>query len=220
MVANLQPQRAAEFLQTLAPQLQSEVLRRILEMEELDREALAALEDEVKRQVAQEVTLRRRNDAGWQAVQAIVSAGASASGAPQWHGLAQCDGELAKRLGVAPDDPPAAEGSAAVLDTATLAAQFNQLVEMPAQHLARVVATVDQQLLLIALAGANHDCRRALLTRLPTDVSVTLGKELDVLGPLRLDDIKKAQATLVMLARKLAGLPAGGDAPRRLMLSA
>ncbi len=80
---------------------------------------------------------------------------------------------------------------------------FAMLEALDDAALAAVIHAADSQTSLLALAGASHVFVQRILRGMPNRESRQLERRMQQLGPLRLVDVERAQATLAELAEEL-----------------
>jgi hypothetical protein len=98
VASHLPPERAAEALTQLAPQLQADVLRRIVDLDETDPEIIREVEQQMERVLSDQLRTVRRRSAGLSAVNAILSAADSPDRKELLSNVAACDQRLASLL--------------------------------------------------------------------------------------------------------------------------
>jgi hypothetical protein len=109
----------------------------------------------------------------------------SASG-PQWDGQAKADFTSDQRL----------PSSRRTLD-------FSDLEQFDSAALAQVLHRCSSNTMLLALAGASHQFVQRILSQLPARQAAQLQRKIQQIGPLRLDDVQRAQQQLIQIAEQL-----------------
>jgi flagellar motor switch protein FliG len=193
VLANLPPQQATALLQQLPPARQSEVLRRLTQLEAAAPEVLADVGSELQPWglSAAESLPDSPERASWQA---SGPPAACANDAPPWQASAR---------GTMPEDRRPAQPCRAESGDAPPLADFDDLVRLDDGALARVFAAAAPEIVLLALSGANRDLIDRLVCRLPASAGRTLRRQLETLGPTRLRDIEAAQQQLAELAGQM-----------------
>jgi flagellar motor switch protein FliG len=69
--------------------------------------------------------------------------------------------------------------------------------------MAQILRRSSPNLTLLALAGASHDFVRQILAQLPSREAAQLDRRIQQIGPLRLDDVQRAQQQLADIAQQL-----------------
>jgi flagellar motor switch protein FliG len=80
---------------------------------------------------------------------------------------------------------------------------FADLERLEDAALAQVLHLSSPNTALLALAGASHDFVMRILRQLPSREAGQLERKMRQLGPLRLDDVERAQLRLVEMAQRL-----------------
>ena len=274
VVAHLPPRRAAELVQCLGAKLQSDVLRRVAELDQADPEVIREIEEELEQLLRGEIRAARNRDAGLSNVIAILNA-AGNDRTDLLKNLRTHEGEFANLLGapavsLTSAEPAALESTnsenhvgpkskqlrpssekasramvtlhgphlkqrsatspernrdavggvrvqpnrssvdshapvAAVVRAAPaqLQIEFEELVQMNDRSWATLIRAIDPQVFLLALAGASEAFVDRMMAQLPPRDSENLRKRLEQMGPIRLDDIDRAQRHIAQRAAEL-----------------
>ena len=105
VTAHLPPRQAAEVIKKFPPKLQTDVLRRVAELDLADQEALRDIERELEMLLSDDLRATRNRNSGLATVSTILNA-AGAYRKEMLHNLAEHERELATELtGVQPRDP-------------------------------------------------------------------------------------------------------------------
>jgi len=195
VLSHLPPEQAGSVLARLDAPLQVEVIRRLVDLEETEPEILREVERALESRVSEHVRIERRRVVGLSAVAGILEATDGPSGMQILDNLAAHDRQLADKLGPEP-------------------LEFDELARLDDASLAAVLASVDRQLLILALVGAPPQFVQRLSALLAEPEADTIRHELTHPGPTRLDDVAEARRRIAELARRMA---AGGRIawPRR-----
>lgn len=184
VISHLAPDRAAEVLDTLQSELQVDVIRRLVDLDQAHPEVVRDIERGLKSRIVAHVRDERRRCAGMKAVSGILAAARPRTKRAILSNLALHDGRLAGRLVRRKFD-------------------FEDLGRLELDALAAVVAAVPNEVLLLALATAAPELTNRLLRTLPTTEARAMRRSLDTLGPTRLSDVEQAQAELARVAQQL-----------------
>jgi flagellar motor switch protein FliG len=188
VLAHLSPDRAGQLLSRLPAKLQSDVVRRLIDLEETDRDVLRDVEQAVENWLEKRASSRPRV-AGIPAVSAILNASDEQSRRHILNNLAAHNRPLANTLNPPPPPPkPYA---------------FADLCELSDEVFTRIVRAVDHRTAVLALAGATEEIVQRLLDHLDPDEADQFSDDLTHLGSLRLIDIDRAQDDLARLANQL-----------------
>jgi len=186
VVSHLPPDRAAEILAYLPGELQIEVARRLVDLEETDPGILREVERGLESWLCAQVRGDRRHTAGVTALANILSAADPQARQHILSNLARHDRALADKLEV-PAAPPLSFADLECMDSASLAV---------------VLHHAETELLVLALAGARREFSERAADLLGGQ-GIQLRHALRHLGATRLSDVEEAQRQLADLARQL-----------------
>jgi flagellar motor switch protein FliG len=185
VLSHLPPESAGKVLARLAPALQVDVIRRLVDLEETDPEILREVERGLQRRLSEQVRMQRRRVAGLSAVTAILQAAEPRVGANILDNLARHDRLLMERLNPGRLD-------------------FADLMELDDHTLATTIAAADPEVVLLALVGAPPQWLDRFLSHMPEGEMKAVRFRLDHFGPVRLRDVDEARRRLAELAKRLA----------------
>lgn len=185
VLAHLPPQHAGSVLSRLEADLQVEVVRRLVDLEETDPEILREVERGLEMRLAKQVPMQRRRVAGMAAVAGILEACDRRTGDQILDNLDRYDRDLVERL-----------------KPAELA--FEDLARLDDDSLAAVLHAADTDWVQLALVGAPPEWIQRFLDLLPGSTARLIQRELNHLGPTRLSDVEEARQRLAALAERLA----------------
>lgn len=184
VLSHLPAQRAAEILAHLTGGLQLEVARRLVDLEETDPEVLCEVERGLESWLSTQARTAPRTGAQTP-LAAILGAADPRARQSILSNLARHDRNLTDGLDRAASTPGLAE-----------------LESLDAAALATLLRHADEEVLLLALAGAQTPLVERVLVLLG-DRAADMQHALRTLGPLRMSDIEAAQRQLAELARDL-----------------
>ena len=185
VLSHLPAPQAGNLLARLAPALQVEVIRRLVDLEETDPDILREVERGLETRLSEQIRMQRRRVAGVAAVAGILQSAERAVGKQLLENLAAHDRALAERL-----NPQQVE--------------FADLLGLSDAALGAVLDAVDVELVVLALLGAPAAYADRILERLPETQSRAIRYRLDHFGPIRLSDVEEARLELADAARQLA----------------
>lgn len=196
VVSHLTPARAAEVLALVSRQRQTEIVRRLVELEQTDGEVVRLVERGVEERLQQIAHERRRREISLAAVASMLTAAKGPAGQQLIENVAQEDPHLAARL---PQASPAPEPPAAPSQRLT----YEELLQLSGSSLLEVLAEADAEVVVLALAGSTPvQTERTLRLFDPEDAKL-LRQAMQRLGPTRLSDVESAQQELVDIALRL-----------------
>ena len=185
VLAHLPPERAGNVLVRLAPALQSEVVHRLVDLEETDPEILREVERGLLARLSEQVSMQRRRVAGLSAVKEIVESAEPQVGVKILHNLAAHDRLLADRLGRRP-------------------IEFDDLLALDHSDLPAVIDAADPELLMLALVGALPELVDRVLRQFAESEASQMRHRLEHFGPMRLSDVEEARRRIADLVQDLA----------------
>lgn len=186
VVSHLPADRAAEILAGLSADLQIDVARRLVDLEETDEEVLREVERGLESWLCQQVRGDQRRTAGVAALNSILTAANPRARHNILSNLARHDRQLAGKLDAQPRP----------------SMMFADLEHMDSASLLVLMHHAERELLLLALAGApTRFAERAI--SLFGEEAGPLRAALCNLGPTRLSDVEQAQQQLAELAGQL-----------------
>lgn len=185
VLAHLPPEQAGNVLVRLAPPVQVEVVRRLVDLEEADPDILHEVERGLLARLSEQVRVQRRRVAGLAAVQGIVDVSEPRVAQQLLDNLAAHDHRLADRLG-----------------RKRLA--FDDLLQLTPPSLGAVVRAVDAELLALALIGALPELVQRVLDRLGDPQARIVRRRLENVGPIRLRDVEEARRQIAAQVDRLA----------------
>jgi flagellar motor switch protein FliG len=185
VLSHLPPEQGGEVLARLAPAMQIEVVRRLVNLEDADLQTVREVERALESRLSQQSDQRRRRAAGPESAAKI---------------LAACDGQLRGRIldNLAVDDQPLAErlGHRAI--------GFEDLVRCDAATLRAVLAAAGPEVVQAALLGAAPTVLARLLSCLPAKEAKSLRRKLAHPDPIRLSEVEDARQRIAALAQQLS----------------
>lgn len=184
VVSHLPDDRAAALLATLEGNLQADVLRRLITLDQADAVTLREVERGLESRMLEQALVERHREAGFDSVARILNAAAPPARRTILANLAVRDRALAARL-----RPRRLE--------------FDDLLRLDDAALATVLSMVDGELTRLALAGAEVALVNRILGRLPAAEARQVRRTIEKLGPTRLSDVEEAQRELARVASDL-----------------
>jgi flagellar motor switch protein FliG len=193
VISHLLPERAAEVLASLPANLQTDVVRRLVNLDEADPEILREVEQSLESWLAEHVRGDRRRSAGMVALSNILQASEQRTQQEILANLARHDRQLAGHLRM-----KQIPGKAAPRRWT-----FEDVAELDNAALVTLLHRSDAETVVLSLAGAKDELIDRVVHQLPFGEGKTLRYALDNLGPTRLSDVERAQQNLADLASHL-----------------
>lgn len=192
VVANLPPEPAAELLEKLPSTLATESLERLGWLETPTAQVLA----DVARWLQQQLGPAAANTAGRESLAHHNAVLAALQGRRERSKVAGAEPTiLLQRYRLEP---------ARSAPTIAAEVEFDELAQLDAEDLRRVLAAADPQLVLLALTGADERLVARIFRTLPARDAAVLRQRLEHPGPIRLREIEQAQRELAAVAARLA----------------
>ncbi|MCS7305068.1 MAG: hypothetical protein NZ602_08190 [Thermoguttaceae bacterium] len=188
VLAHLPARQAAGVLQRLEPNLQKEVVHRLVQLEETSPEILQEVESVLRSRLAQEISIPRRQIAGLVALANILQVVDRATSRRILAQIDALDPALADRLAT----------------SRSVQVRFEELIGLDAVSLRRLIMAADFEVLVLALTGAEQVLVDRVLDLMPETDAQVVRKRLQNPGPIRLRDVEEARRRLAVLAERLA----------------
>ena len=184
VLVHLEPDQAGQVLQFLPDRIRSEVLLRIALLDKVDpdivQEISNALEEELR---AVGGTFARKLGGSEKAAEIISHAGR------------ELEDEILSDI--EEENPNLAEEIRKYLFTFE---DFLAVDDMAIQTILREISTDD---LRLALKGASEEVREKFFRNMSERAANLLKEDLEVMGPVRLSDVEKAQQNIIKVAKRL-----------------
>jgi flagellar motor switch protein FliG len=181
VLSHLSARQAGGVLARLQPNLQTEVVRRLVDLEETDPAILQEVEQTLESRLSRQVPMQRRRVAGLEAIGGILEASESDVRLQILDNLTAHDRTLADKL-----IPPPME--------------FDDLIDMDDATLAEVFRAAQPQWIMPALLGALPEITQRVLRFLPRAQAESLRRKLEEPGPIRLSDVETARQRIAEIA--------------------
>ncbi|OHB67133.1 MAG: hypothetical protein A2V70_11960 [Planctomycetes bacterium RBG_13_63_9] len=192
VLSHLPPQQSGSILVRLQPVLQTEVVHRLVDLEETDPEILREVERALESRLSEHVSMQRRRVAGMKAIADILEASDGQVGTQILESLVTHDRALAERF-----SRPATQFTPPAM-------QFADLARLDDDTLDAVFDAADRELAITALVGASPELIDRALQRFASPQSEAIRRRLEQPGPIRLSDVEDAQQQIADLAGRLA----------------
>ena len=196
VLSHLPAEQAAAVLDCFSAKNQTEIVRRLVELEETDPEILQDIEIALKSRMREQVAMTRRRVVGEMAVSQILTQGSSGVSRRILDNLAKHDPKLAQRF--RPESPePERRPQIGPLN-------FTDVTRLQQKALKTLIETAGVDLVVLALVGAPELFIERVLETFPTAQAEAIRQELDNPAPTRLSDVETARRQLADLTRVLA----------------
>jgi flagellar motor switch protein FliG len=187
VLAHLESQQASMILSSLSSDLQSDVARRIAQLEQTTpdviREVEKILENKLSATINQDYTVV----GGIDSIVEILNGVDRSAERVILESLAFKDPELVeeikKRMFV-----------------------FEDIINLDRRAIQRVIQEVDNQDLLLAMKAASPEVKEVILENMSSRMAQTLEEEIAYIGPVRVKEVEEAQGRIVSVIRRLEEL--------------
>ncbi len=188
VVSHLAPGRAAIVLSLLPKTKQTEIVRRLVELEPTNDEVTLLVELGVEERLAELAHERRRREVSLAAVARMLTSPQGTAARSVLENVAHDVPQLAQRL-ASPRPRPS----------------YTDVLRLDALSLSKVVRAADAELLVLALAGSTPSESERILRLFPQHEAKLLRRATERLGPIRLSDVEHAQQELAEIAARMDG---------------
>ena len=185
VVSYLDAGLGADVLGLLPENMQAEVIRRIATLQTVGPDALRELEDVMQRKFKANTSLRATQVGGIDAAARIMNFTQQVMEGRIMKDIAKGDKGLMLAI----------QESMFVFDT---------LVMSDDKSLQTLLRSVDTELLILALKGADEALQEKLFSCMSKRAAANIMDEMEALGPVRLTEVQSAQKEIINVARRLS----------------
>ena len=175
----------ADVLGLLPTNLQPEVIRRIATLQTVGPDALAELEKVMQSKFKANTSLRAAKVGGVEAAARIMNFTKQAM-------------ELRIMKDIARDNKDLMQSIQENMFV------FDNLILSDDRSLQTLLRSIDQELLILALKGADEPLREKLFGCMSKRAAANIMDEMEALGPVRLTEVQAAQKDIINVARKMS----------------
>ena len=183
ILAHLKPAQASQLVGLLPDEVRVDVIARMASLEEISPEVIARISSVIEQRLK------------------------SLGGTHESYGGVRAVAELLNRMdrGVSAPVLEAIEGEAPDLAVSirNLMFVFEDLANVDPAGIREVIRRADKKVLTIALKGTNEAIRIRFFENMSKRAADLIKQEMEVLGPIRLREVEKAQHEIVAITRKL-----------------
>ena len=185
VVSYLEPGLGADVLGLLPENIQPEVIRRIATLKTVGPDAIRELEEVMQRKFKANTSLRATQVGGIDAAARIMNFTQQAMEGRIMKDIAKGDKGLMLAI----------QESMFVFDT---------LIMSDDKSLQTLLRSVDTELLIMALKGADEPLQEKLFSCMSKRAAANIMDEMEALGPVRLTEVQAAQKEIINVARRLS----------------
>jgi flagellar motor switch protein FliG len=185
VLAHLEPPAAADVLQLLPTDMQSDVIYRVATLESVNAEALDELERVLVREVARTSSTPATARGGSSEAAKIMNNTRPGTDQRIIRQLAKVDKKLAQTI----------EDEMFI---------FENLHDIDEKNLGMLLRNVENEILVVALKGADERLREKIFSCMSSRAADSIRDEMEERGPMRLVEVLEAQKDVLAIARRLA----------------
>ncbi len=185
IISYLDPGQAADVLGLLPETLQSEIVRRIATLQTVGPDALAELENVMQSKFKANASLRAAKVGGVDAAARIMNFTKQNMEQRIMKDISRNDRELMQ----------------AITESMFV---FDNLIMSDERSLQTLLRSVDNELLVLALKGADEPLREKLFSCMSKRAAANIVDEMEALGPVRLTEVQTAQKEIINVARRMS----------------
>jgi flagellar motor switch protein FliG len=184
ILAKLKPKQAGEVIAHLPQELQADVVMRIADVDQVSPEILAEIDDVIKREFTSMGGVQRFKVGG---VERVVEV------------FGHLDRSREKQILDALDilNPPLAEIIRKQLFT------FEDIFALDERSIQQIMREVSTETLTLSLKTCTDDLKEKIFRNISSRAGEVIKEDLEVMGPVRLSDVEKAQTEIVKVASRL-----------------
>ena len=185
VLAHLEPPIAADVLQLLPADNQSDVIYRVATLETVTAEALAELERILVGEVSRVASSPAPARGGASEAAKILTATRPGADQRIIRSLGKIDKQLAQKI-----------------DEEMFV--FDDLMAFDEKNLGMLLRNIENEILVVALKGAGEKLRDKMFGCMSGRAADSIRDEIEERGPMRLGDVQNAQKEVLAIARRLA----------------
>ena len=185
IISYLDAGQAADVLGLLPESLQSEIVRRIATLQTVGPDALAELENVMQSKFKANASLRAAKVGGVDAAARIMNFTKQNMEQRIMKDISRNDRELMQ----------------AITESMFV---FDNLIMSDERSLQTLLRSIDNELLVLALKGADEPLREKLFSCMSKRAAANIVDEMEALGPVRLTEVQTAQKEIINVARRMS----------------
>jgi len=184
ILAKLKPKQTGEVIAFLPQELQADVIMRIADVDQVSPEILSEIDDVIKREFTSMGGVQRFKVGGVEKVVEVFS-----------HLDRSREKQILDSLDVL--NPPLAEIIRKHLFT------FEDIFSLDERSIQMIMREVSTETLTLSLKTCTDELKEKIFRNISSRAAELIKEDLDVMGPVRLKDVEKAQTEIVKVAAKL-----------------
>lgn len=184
VLSKISTEHAAGVLSLMADDFAMEVVHRMLKMGSVQRDVLEKIEQTLRSEFISNLSQTRQRDSHELMAEIFNNFDRQTEGR-FLSTLEESNWEAAERI-------------------KTLMFTFEDLLKLDRSSIQTLLRNVEQDVLLLAMKGANEQAREFFLSNMSERAGKLLQDDLEVMGPVRLKDVDEAQTKMITMAKDLA----------------
>jgi flagellar motor switch protein FliG len=184
VLAHLDPKRGSTVLMNLQGPMRVDVVRRLAEMRQFSPEMAQTVAMALHKRMEKMGSSGRKSYSGFKAVAELLNR----------IDQSESRGILEE---IEQSEPKVAIGIRELMFT------FEDLVTVPAESIREFVSEADKKVLALALKGGRENVKAHLFKAMSSRAVEMLKEDMEVMGPVRMKEVGRAQQELLALARQL-----------------
>jgi len=184
ILAKLKPKQTGEVIGHLPQEMQADVVMRIADVDQVSPEILSEIDDVIKREFTSMGGVQRFKVGGVEKVVEVFS-----------HLERSREKQILDSLDVL--NPPLAEIIRKHLFT------FEDIFNLDGRAIEVIMGAASTETLTLSLKTCTDDLKEKIFRNISSRAAELIKEDLDVMGPVRLKDVEKAQSEIVKVAAKL-----------------
>ena len=184
ILAKLKAKQTSEIVGFLPQELQAEVVMRIADVDQVSPEILNEIDDVIRRELTAVGGVQRYKVGGVEKVVDMFN-----------HFDRSREKQILDKLDVI--KPPLAEVIRKHLFT------FEDFVGLDDKGIQAIMREVSNDTLTLALKAATDDLKEKIFRNISSRAAEVIREDLEVMGPVRLSDVEKAQSEIIKIVRKM-----------------
>ena len=184
ILAKLRPKQSGDVIGLLPQDMQAEVVLRIADVEQVSPDILTEIEEVIRKELTSLGGMQRYKVGGLEKVVEVFS-----------HLDRSREKQILDRLDEI--NPPLADVIRKHLFT------FDDVFNLDDRGLQTIMREVNSSTLTLALKTCNDDLKEKIFRNISSRAAEMIKEDLEVMGPVRLSDVEKAQSEVVKVASRL-----------------
>ncbi|HJV45270.1 MAG TPA: flagellar motor switch protein FliG [Bacillota bacterium] len=184
VLAHLEYQQASMILSSLPADLQSDVARRIAQLEQTSPDVIKEVEKILEQKLSASINQDYTVVGGIDAIVGILNGVDRSTEKSILETLEMRDGDLVeeikKRMFI-----------------------FEDIISLDRRAIQRVIQEVENQDLVLAMKAASPEVKKVILENMSKRMAETFEEEMEFLGPVRVKEVEEAQGRIVSVIRRL-----------------